>query len=402
MDLTNYEGREQAYIKHYLLQKYLSSWGFKIGSKWDPLVFIDGFAGPWGTRDADFADASFGIAMNSLRNAVNGLERIDRRINAACIFVEREPQPFLKLDAFAKSHSTSRVKAIALRGRFSENIPAIEQYVSSLGPNAFKFVFLDQKGWAATPLDILRPFVQTRSCELLFTVMTSFLSRFLDRDGIESSYDSLFGRPDVLQRIRKLPKGTGVREEAIVEEYCSSLRHLCGFQHVSQAVILEPTKERVRYFMVFATNSLHGIEVFKQAESETNVTQDKVRYETISRKLSQSFLPFGDQAPKSTVATSLQSRYRAKAAQRLLTKLVMHQNRFIPYSDLYDEFLSFPIVNKVDLDETITRLQPAVKFNLEGARRRVPSPFKRDIIQITNPEVLQQELRRRVPLDEFD
>jgi hypothetical protein len=51
VDLSNYEGREQAYVKHYLLEKYLSRWGYKTGSKWDPLVFVDGFAGPWGSKD---------------------------------------------------------------------------------------------------------------------------------------------------------------------------------------------------------------------------------------------------------------------------------------------------------------------------------------------------------------
>jgi hypothetical protein len=46
-DRTSYEGgREQVYVKHYLLEKYLSSWGYIIGgSEWDSLVFVDGFAG---------------------------------------------------------------------------------------------------------------------------------------------------------------------------------------------------------------------------------------------------------------------------------------------------------------------------------------------------------------------
>ena len=42
LDLTNYRGREHAYIKHYLLAKYLPRLWYKTGSKWDPLVFIDG------------------------------------------------------------------------------------------------------------------------------------------------------------------------------------------------------------------------------------------------------------------------------------------------------------------------------------------------------------------------
>src|SRR5215467_13090295 len=96
IDLTNYEGgREQAFVKHYLLKKYLSRWGFKIGSSWDTLVFVDGFAGPWGTKDAEFADASFGIAIQAMKQAITGLrEKRGRSVRGACIFVEKQPKAF--------------------------------------------------------------------------------------------------------------------------------------------------------------------------------------------------------------------------------------------------------------------------------------------------------------------
>lgn len=148
VDLTNYEGREQAYVKHCLLEEYLSRWGYKIGSSWDPLVFIDGFAGPWGSKDREFADASFGIAIKALNDAIDGLFRkLHRTVQGVCVFVEKEPQPCAKLDEFARTHSTDRVRAKALKGRFAENIPAIEDYIATVGTNPFKFVFLDQKGW---------------------------------------------------------------------------------------------------------------------------------------------------------------------------------------------------------------------------------------------------------------
>jgi three-Cys-motif partner protein len=100
VDLSNYEGREQAYVKHRLLEEYLSRWAYKIGSSWDPLVFVDGFAGPWGAKDQEFADASFGIAIKALNEAVEGLFRkLHRTVRGVCVFVEKEPKPFAKLDA---------------------------------------------------------------------------------------------------------------------------------------------------------------------------------------------------------------------------------------------------------------------------------------------------------------
>ena len=47
VDLAAYAGREQAYIKHCLLENYLPDWGYKIGQAWDNLIYVDGFAGPW-------------------------------------------------------------------------------------------------------------------------------------------------------------------------------------------------------------------------------------------------------------------------------------------------------------------------------------------------------------------
>ena len=105
--LANYKGREQAYVKHYLLEKYLSRWGYKIGSKWNPLVFVDGFAGPWGAKDEGFADASFGIAIRALNDAVDGLlEKRQITVRGLCVFVEKKPKPFARLDEFAKRNST--------------------------------------------------------------------------------------------------------------------------------------------------------------------------------------------------------------------------------------------------------------------------------------------------------
>jgi hypothetical protein len=57
INLSDYKGREQAYIKHCLLEDYLPEWGWKVGSEWDSLVYLDGFAGPWETTSPNFADS---------------------------------------------------------------------------------------------------------------------------------------------------------------------------------------------------------------------------------------------------------------------------------------------------------------------------------------------------------
>jgi three-Cys-motif partner protein len=380
LDRTNYQGREHAYIKHYLLAEYLSRWGYKIGSKWDPLVFIDGFAGPWGSSDKEFTDASFGIALRALNEAVAGLSRINRTIHGACIFVEKEPVPFVKLDAFAKKYSNDAVRAVALNGRFIDKIQIIEEYIATLGATPFKFVFLDQKGWAAAPINKLKTFVADRSCELLFNVMTSFLTRFVDREGLAQSYYSLFGRRNVIEKIRALPKGTGEREEAAVDEYCQSLREICGFRYISQAVIMDASKERIRYYFVFATNSLHGIQVFKDAEAKATLVQDEVRHETKITNQPQFGLPFGGPTPRSSKMLDLQERYTQRSREVILCALGEHRRGTMSYDELYGNAMAFPLVRQSGLDDILLSLAPTVELKLVGPRRKKPALFRGDYV----------------------
>jgi len=389
VDFSKYEGREQAYVKHYLLEKYLSRWGYKTGSKWDPLVFIDGFAGPWGAKDEDFADASFGIGIRALNEAIEGLlQKRQITVRGLCVFVENKPKPFARLDEFAKKHSTNRVRAVALKGRFIEQTKRIDQEVAAVGANPFKFVFLDQKGWAATPMRRLKPFVGTRPCELLFNLMTSFLTRFVDRVDLAPSYHALYERPGVLERIRSLPKGTGQREEAAVEEYCQSLREICDFRYVSQAIVMDPKKERVRYFLVFATHSLHGIEVFKSAEAEAAATQDDVRHES-RIKSKGPFLPFGDPTPKSPKLSELHQRYVARLREKIIRVLSTGRKATFAYDDLYGQAMAFPLVTADDLEKVLRELEPAVQIQLDGARRKKPLLFRNDQILVVNPKALR-------------
>lgn len=47
VDRSWYEGREQAYVKHTFLDRYLGRLFNKIASSRDTIAYIDGFAGPW-------------------------------------------------------------------------------------------------------------------------------------------------------------------------------------------------------------------------------------------------------------------------------------------------------------------------------------------------------------------
>jgi hypothetical protein len=212
--------------------------------------------------------------------------------------------------------------------------------------------------------------------------MTSFLTRFVERDTLANSYNSFFGRTDVIDRIRSLPKGTGEREEAAVDEYCKSLREICGFEYVSQAVIMDVSKEKIRYYFVFATNSLHGIQVFKDAEAKAAEVQDQVRYQTKVEKQDQFGLPFGGPIPKSSKVKKLHERYIHFAREKVIQALTRHRTLNMSYEALYGEVMALPLVTESDLYHILLDLHPNVRLQLVGHRRTKPMLFRGDSVVI--------------------
>lgn len=227
LDLAHYSGREQAYVKHYLLEKYLLDWGYKVGSEWDALVYVDGFAGPWGVQDPNCADSSFGVATDTLKAITQGLKKERGRVlGTRSILVEKSTKPFAELSAFASAKQQAGESVFALQGEFVANLPKVKQLITEAGVNPFKFFLLDPKGWKDIPMSALAPTLKDRSCEVLVNLMTSDITRFLEQDDRANSYNALFGRPNVLDVLKKLPKGTGEQAECAVREYCKSLKQL--------------------------------------------------------------------------------------------------------------------------------------------------------------------------------
>ena len=66
VSLADYAGREQSYVKHVFLERYLEALIFKTASVYNHIVYVDGFAGPWQSASEQFEDTSFGIALNAL------------------------------------------------------------------------------------------------------------------------------------------------------------------------------------------------------------------------------------------------------------------------------------------------------------------------------------------------
>jgi three-Cys-motif partner protein len=388
-DLSAYTGREQAYVKHYLLEKYLTPLAYKVGSKWGSLVYIEGFSGPWQTTQPDYADSSFGVAVNTLRQVRKGLrETWGRELPMHIILCEQDKQAFAALQKFATESSTTGFTVHPICGEFVASIPEIDRVVRKHTKNPFRFVFLDPKGWADIPMKALQPFLRDRSCEVLINLMTRHIIRFLGQPDREESYKNLFGRSGVVEKLRGQPKDE--RSDQAVREYCRSLRQLCDFTYVASAVVLDPAQQSVRYFLVYGTNHPRGIEVFKEAEITAARIQDSVRHQTHARKDEQTELLFRNVPLESRLSYDLRQRYLKRARAKVIDMLRRSASSDVLYSKLFCEAMGFPLVAPDDLRNWIEALTPNVRPRLSGSpRRKKPSPEEDDRVEIVNRSELQ-------------
>jgi three-Cys-motif partner protein len=89
VSLADYADREQAYVKHILLETYLERLVHKVASRYNEVAYVDGFAGPWQSANERFEDTSFGIALNALRSAKATWKRNGRDVRMSAFLVEQ-------------------------------------------------------------------------------------------------------------------------------------------------------------------------------------------------------------------------------------------------------------------------------------------------------------------------
>jgi hypothetical protein len=92
--LSDYNGREQSYVKHVFLENYLNRLVHKTASSYTHIVYVDGFAGPWQSASELFEDTSFGIALNVLSSAKASWKKHGREVKMSAFLVERSAKAY--------------------------------------------------------------------------------------------------------------------------------------------------------------------------------------------------------------------------------------------------------------------------------------------------------------------
>lgn len=211
-DLGRYAGREQAYVKHFLLGEYLEIFAHKIGSAYPEIAYVDGFSGPWQNTGEAFEDTSFGIALAALTRAKATWKGLGRDLKVSAYLVEKNPAAYANLQSVRTLFPGVEIKTYP--GSFIERAPEL---LKDIPARAFAFLFIDPKGWAID-MQRIAPLLKRPNSEVVFNFMFDFINRFaeLQKPQVTASLDRLLVAPGWRAQLAASPDA-GVSQAAVVQ-----------------------------------------------------------------------------------------------------------------------------------------------------------------------------------------
>lgn len=366
--VENYRGREQTYLKHFFLERYLERVAYNIGSFAREFVYVDGFSGPWQSQDEALQDTSFMIAISKLRTVQSGLSKVGRTPKVRCLFIEKDSDAFRALESAIQR--VTDIECKPLPGEFEELIPQIGNFIG----RAFSLVFIDPAGWTGFGLKRVEPLLRHRG-EVIVNFMFDHINRFLENPSpdLSPSFDELFGGPGWESAVQ----ATSRREESIIELYCSRMRTIGGFSHVTSTRILNPTKDRTYFYLVYGTRHPKGVIEFRKVEEEALSEQERIRLDAkeASRleRTNQPLLIPAAELPSGPTALDIERAVRLPEAKAKLRTRLDAQGK-IDYDSALALMLETPLVFERDVKAMLHALQNDGYLRIEGlkSKQRVP------------------------------
>jgi three-Cys-motif partner protein len=372
VSLEDYAGREQSYVKHVFLERYLEALVIKTASTYNHIVYVDGFAGPRQSANEQFEDTSFGIALNALRRAKQTWQGSGRTVQMTALLVERDAKAFVQL-----AKIPARYPDIAVMTYPKDFMSVVPALLKEIPRDAFAFFLIDPKGWRI-PLAQLQPLLGRDKSEVIFNFMFDFVNRAASMKAAVG-LDDLIPYGDWRRRLAEAEPIASVtatpeeRKEILVDAFTESLRVLGGYAYVVPTEILRPLTDRTLYCLFYATRHDTGLSVFRAALKAQSTTRaaGKVKYKASSSGQSELFESLHEMGPDEIEGRLEDEKRKAEAAIR---HLVPKSPASIVYRKLWSTILLHHMVRKTDVNTICAdmRKKEELLFPDWEARRRVP------------------------------
>jgi len=289
VDVQNYEGREQSYIKHSFLTKYLQEAAFKTLQGRSPIFnFVDAFAGPWSVTDQDnYSDASFDQAIRTLETVRSALGRMGKGgLKIRFCFCEKRRSAFEKLIQYTKDQK--RFEIHLFHGSFEDNLSEI----GAVCKDGFTFSFIDPTGWNLDSDKIFK-FLKEQNGEALINFMSNDINRFTDFASVSGAYGRFLADPLWKKDFLLLPDRM-TNEEKVLALFKSKLKVSGGAKFTPDMIIQDRLHDRIKMRLILASFSSKGLELFRNVQSKVEKQEIALRMRT-KRGESRQVLLFGDE-----------------------------------------------------------------------------------------------------------
>jgi three-Cys-motif partner protein len=261
-----WEISEHTKAKHAILRKYLGAW-YPILGRWGrKIVFIDGFSGP-----GEYTDGESGSPIIALETAIDHTADLSR-CKIVYLFIEEDQSRSDHLrqlidTRFSDPPMPSNLSVHVTTGEFSSTV---ENALDQLGDKSLAptFAMVDPFGPKGAPLSTIARIAEYEKCEVLFSLMTEPMVRFLNSPIFEPHMDSVFGTAD-WRDAQSLD--TGEKAPFLRDLYAAQLKEI-GFKYVPPGFELRDSGNKVEYYLMFGTNNLLGLEKMKDAMWSVDAT----------------------------------------------------------------------------------------------------------------------------------
>lgn len=270
--IEDYQGREQSFIKHLFLNKYLEAAAYKLFQGRSPVFnFVDAFAGPWRVSDTNkYSDASFAQAIETLETVRRTLHAMGRPgLKVRFRFCERNPTSAAKLVEFAAQKTEFDIEVFP--GSFEDNLDNVRGKCR----DGFTFTFIDPTGWNIESNKVF-DFLRQLNGEFLFNFMAEEVNRHSGWDGVAASVGRFLADPSWKAAFEQLPDASN--EEKILHLLKAKMKEAKVATYLPEMAIRKPRKDRIKMRLILGTHSGHGVEVFRHVQEKVEKEAVRTRH----------------------------------------------------------------------------------------------------------------------------
>lgn len=246
--------------KHELLRKYLGAWFPILGGTRGRVVFLDGFAGPGVYQGGEPGSPIIALSALLDHSYFSRLSKCEFHF----VFNELDPVRFDLLRSTLLEDERRRggwpvnVKVTAA----NESFGSVARELASLGRQlAPTFAFIDPFGYRDLEMSVLADLLAAEHCELFCYFDYNSANRFATAGNVDDRFEALFGTTD----FKNAPAaGSAERGRFLISLFERQLVAVAKFTYV-QSFAMRNRSGNLGNYLVFATRSLKGLDVMKQA-----------------------------------------------------------------------------------------------------------------------------------------